>query len=156
MKARIQTADFDLGEEVAQLRAPYPQVGAVVSFLGTVRDLSDGVAVSAMTLEHYAGMTEKVLEEIRITAISRWDLIDALIIHRVGELKQTDQIVLVAAVSMHRQAAFQACEYMMDYLKTSAPFWKKETTPHGAHWVDARSSDEDLMARWLESVEDQK
>ena len=148
MKISVQTEDFDLNEEVASLRAGNPGVGAVVSFVGTVRDMHDGAQVSEMELEHYPGMTEKSLEEIISTASEKWDFIDATIIHRVGSLKPMDQIVLVAVTSAHRQEAFAACDFMMDYLKTSAPFWKKEQTPEGARWVDARVSDDEAMARW--------
>lgn len=148
MPIRIQAEDFDLGTEVAQLRATNPQVGAVASFIGTVRDMNDGSNVAAMELEHYPGMTEKALQDIVEQAKSRWNIFDALVIHRVGALKPLDQIVLVAVTSAHRGEAFAACEFIMDYLKTQAPFWKKETTPQGSRWVDARVTDDDAMAKW--------
>ncbi len=148
MAIRIQTQDFDLSAEIARLRDGNQQVGAVVSFVGTVRDLNDGLRVSEMELEHYPGMTEKALEEIVCQAKLRWDLFDALVIHRVGPLKPMDQIVLVAVTSAHRGEAFAACEFIIDYLKTDAPFWKKEQTPQGARWVDARVSDEGALAKW--------
>lgn len=148
MPIRIQTQDFDLGQEVATLRAGQPQVGAVVAFVGTVRDMNDGAGVSEMELEHYPGMTEKALEDIVASARARWNIFDALVIHRVGPLKPLDQIVLVAVTSAHRGEAFAACEFIMDYLKTQAPFWKKEDTPEGARWVDARVADDKALARW--------
>ncbi len=148
MTVRVQTQDFDLSTEVANLRRHTPKVGAVVSFVGTVRDLNDGEHVAEMELEHYPGMTEKALEEIIAEARSRWDLFDALVIHRVGPLKPLEQIVLVAVTSAHRGEAFDACEFIIDYLKTRAPFWKKEQTPAGARWVDARVSDDEAMAQW--------
>ncbi len=145
---RIQTDDFDLGAEIARLRAGQRDVGAVAAFLGTVRDINDGNAIRTMELEHYPGMTERALESIETRARSRWPLNDVLVIHRVGPLQPEDQIVMVAVTSRHRHAAFAACEYIMDYLKTRAPFWKKEDTPEGARWVDARESDFDAAARW--------
>jgi len=145
---RIQEADFDLSTEIINLRKGDLQVGAVVSFLGTVRDLNEGSEVHSMTLEHYPGMTEKALEAIVSQAKARWDIRDTLIIHRVGPLKPEDQIVLVAVTSAHRAEAFAACEFMMDYLKTAAPFWKKEETTDGGRWVDARVADDAAMARW--------
>jgi molybdopterin synthase catalytic subunit len=148
MPVRIQEHDFDLSVEVARLREDDGQVGAVAVFIGTVRDLNEGSAVKQMTLEHYPGMTEAALEEIIEQAKSRWDLRNALIIHRIGPLKPQDQIVLVAVTSAHRGEAFSACEFMMDYLKTQAPFWKKEDTPDGARWVDARVSDDQALERW--------
>ena len=148
MPVRIQTGDFDLGAEIAALRANDPRVGAVASFVGLVRDRNDGQGVSEMTLEHYPGMTEKALEAIVAEAKTRWDLIDVLVIHRVGPLQPTDQVVLVAVTSTHRGEAFAACEFVMDYLKTRAPFWKREVTPEGARWVDARESDDSAAARW--------
>jgi molybdopterin synthase catalytic subunit len=148
MSTRIQTEDFDLSTEVAALRAGNPKVGAIVSFVGTVRDLNDGAVVAEMELEHYPGMTEQSLAAIIAEAHKRWDFIDARVIHRVGPLKPMDQIVLVAVAAMHRREAFAACEFMMDYLKTAAPFWKKEQTPQGARWVDVRVSDDEAMARW--------
>lgn len=148
MPIRVQTQDFDLGIEVAQLRAANPKVGAVVSFVGTVRDLSDGSHVAEMALEHYPGMTEKALQDIVTQAKARWNVFDALVIHRVGPLKPLDQIVLVAVTSAHRGEAFAACEFIIDYLKTQAPFWKKEQTPQGARWVDARTADDAALAKW--------
>lgn len=148
MPVRIQEHDFDLTQEIALLRKDDAQIGAVAIFIGTVRDLNEGSEVKAMTLEHYPGMTEKALQDIIDQAKRRWDLKDALVIHRVGLLRPQDQIVLVAVSSAHRGEAFAACEFIMDYLKTLAPFWKKEDTPHGARWVDARVSDDEAMARW--------
>jgi len=148
MPVRIQTEDFDLSQEVKQLRAGDARVGAVASFVGTVRERNDGSEVAAMTLEHYPGMTEKSLEEIIEKAKARWDIFDVLIIHRVGPLNIEDQIVLTAVTSAHRGEAFAACEYVMDYLKTLAPFWKKEDTPEGARWVDARLSDDEALKKW--------
>ena len=145
---RVQTADFDVGAEIAALRAADGRVGAVASFIGTVRDVNDGRGVTTMTLEHYPGMTEKALEAIVAEARGRWDVLDLLVIHRVGELAPTDQIVLVAVTSAHRGEAFAACEFVMDYLKTRAPFWKKEATPAGARWVEARESDDEAASRW--------
>jgi molybdopterin synthase catalytic subunit len=145
---RIQESDFDLSAEIGVLRKNDPRVGAVVSFLGTVRDMNDGSQVKGMTLEHYPGMTEKALQEILDQAKARWDIYQTLVIHRVGPLLPEDQIVLVAVTSAHRGEAFAACEFIMDYLKTAAPFWKKEDTPEGARWVDARVTDEAAMARW--------
>ncbi|HZW12471.1 MAG TPA: molybdopterin synthase catalytic subunit MoaE [Noviherbaspirillum sp.] len=148
MAIRVQTQDFDLGKEVAELRAGQPQVGAVVAFVGTVRDMNEGAGVSEMELEHYPGMTEKALEDIVAEAKNRWNILDALVIHRVGPLKPLDQIVLVAVTSAHRGEAFNACEFIMDYLKTQAPFWKKEQTAQGARWVDARVTDDEALAKW--------
>jgi molybdopterin synthase catalytic subunit len=148
MTVRVQTADFDAGHEIAALRAGDARVGAVATFIGTVRDVNDAARVSTLTLEHYPGMTEKALEAIVAEAVSRFDIFDALVIHRVGTLAPTDQIVLVAVTSAHRGEAFDACRFLMDYLKTRAPFWKKETTPQGARWVDSRASDDEAAARW--------
>ncbi len=148
MSVRVQEADFDVGAELTALRAGDARVGALASFLGLVRDLNDGASVSEMTLEHYPGMTEKALEEIVAEAKGRWDIYDALVIHRVGPLKPCDQIVLVGVTSAHRGEAFAACEFIMDYLKTRAPFWKKEATPDGGRWVDARETDDSAAARW--------
>ena len=147
-RVRIQTADFDLSVEVAALRAEDGGVGAIASFVGTVRDRSDGQGVSQMELEHYPGMTEAAIEAMIDEALRRFDLRAARVVHRVGELAVGDQIVLVAVTSAHRAAAFQGCEFLMDYLKTQAPFWKKETTPEGARWVDAREADDAALARW--------
>jgi molybdopterin synthase catalytic subunit len=144
----IQRADFDLGEAVASLREGDAQVGAVASFVGTVRDRSDGQLVQAMELEHYPGMTERAIEAMIEQARRRFDIRGVRVVHRVGPLSPGDQIVLVAVSSGHRHEAFQACEFLMDYLKTQAPFWKKETTPDGARWVDARQSDDAALSRW--------
>ncbi len=144
----IQTDDFDLGAEVAGLRSGDAGTGAVASFIGTVRDRNDGQGVSAMELEHYPGMTERAIEAMVAEAGARFDIRGATVIHRVGVLAPLDQVVLVAVSSAHRGAAFQACEFLMDYLKTQAPFWKKESTPAGARWVDARVSDDEALARW--------
>ena len=145
---RIQEKDFDVSAEIEALRKSDPRVGAVVTFLGTVRDMNDGSQVKGMTLEHYPGMTEKALQEILDQASTRWDLYKTLVIHRVGPLLPEDQIVLVVVTSAHRGEAFAACEFIMDYLKTAAPFWKKEDTPEGARWVDARVTDDVAMERW--------
>jgi molybdopterin synthase catalytic subunit len=147
-RVSIQTADFDLSAEVAALRAGDGGVGAVCSFVGTVRDRGGAEAVSAMELEHYPGMTERAIEAMADAAHARFDIRAARVIHRVGLLQPCDQIVLVAVASAHRGEAFQACEFLMDYLKTQAPFWKKESTPSGARWVDARDSDDAALARW--------
>lgn len=150
MSVSVQTADFDVSNELAIMRAGRTDIGAIACFVGLVRDLNQGDQVSAMTLEHYAGMTEKALKQIIEQAEQRWQIQAVRIIHRVGELKPSDQIVLVAAASVHRQEAFAACAFMMDYLKTEAPFWKKEHTPTGARWVDARETDTQAKARWQE------
>ena len=148
MTVRIQTADFDVSAEIAALRRGDPKIGAVASFIGLVRDVNEGGAVAEMSLEHYPGMTEKAIEEIISQARARWSVLDALVIHRVGKLKPTDQIVLVAVASGHRGDAFAACEFIMDYLKTRAPFWKKEATGGGSRWVEARASDDIAAERW--------
>lgn len=148
MPIRVQTDDFDLGLEVSRLRAGNPSIGAIVTFVGTVRDVNDGAGVAGMELEHYPGMTEQALESIVAQAKERWRVVDALVVHRVGPLKPLDQIVLVAVTSAHRGDAFAACEFIMDFLKTQAPFWKKEQTEHGARWVDARTSDDESLAKW--------
>jgi molybdopterin synthase catalytic subunit len=150
MNARvsIQTEDFDVSAEIAALRRADARVGAVCSFLGTVRDRNDGDAVSTMELEHYPGMTEKSIEAMIDEAFKRFDIFAARVIHRVGLLQPLDQIVFVAVTSAHRGESFQACEFLMDYLKTQAPFWKKEETPQGARWVDARVSDDAALAKW--------
>jgi molybdopterin synthase catalytic subunit len=144
----IQAGDFDVAQEIAALRAADARVGAVCSFIGTVRDRNDGLSVSTMELEHYPGMTEKAIEAMIDEAHKRFDIYGARVVHRVGLLQPTDQIVLVAVTSAHRGQSFQACEFLMDYLKTQAPFWKKEQTPQGAQWVDARVSDDAALARW--------
>ncbi|WP_042298891.1 molybdopterin synthase catalytic subunit MoaE [Paraburkholderia kururiensis] len=148
MTVRVQTEDFDLSAEVAALRAQNPRIGAVACFVGTVRDLNEGSGVEAMELEHYPGMTEKALVDIVDAARGRWPGVDVLIVHRVGKLYPLDQIVLVATTSAHRGDAFASCEFVMDYLKTQAPFWKKERTAAGERWVDARESDDAALARW--------
>lgn len=148
MPVQVQTDDFDLSTEVARLRAGQASVGAIVTFVGTVRDMNDGENVSAMELEHYPGMTEKALRDIVAQAQQRWNIFDALVIHRVGPLQPMAQIVLVAVTSAHRGEAFAACEFIIDYLKTDAPFWKKEQTPAGARWVDARSTDDQALLKW--------
>jgi len=148
MPVRVQTGDFDVAREIAALRAGDPRVGAVAAFIGLVRDINDAATVSTLTLEHYPGMTEKALSRIVDEAKSRWNVYDALVIHRVGELKPTDQIVLVVVTGAHRGEAFASCEFIMDYLKTRAPFWKKERTPAGERWVEARASDDEKAARW--------
>ena len=148
MSVRVQAEDFDAGAEMARLRAADARVGAVATFVGTVRDVNDAARVEALTLEHYPGMTEKALEAIVAEAHARFDIYDALVVHRVGVLRPTDQIVLVVVTSAHRGDAFDACRFLMDYLKTKAPFWKKERTPAGDRWVDARASDEQAAARW--------
>lgn len=145
---RVQEADFDVGAETAALRADDARIGAVASFVGLVRDRNDGSGVSEMALEHYPGMTEKSLESIVAEARGRWELYGATVIHRVGVLQPTDQIVFVAVSSAHRGEAFAACEFIMDYLKTRAPFWKREVTPDGARWVDAREADTGAAERW--------
>ena len=145
---RVQTGDFDAGAEMAAMRHGNPKIGGIASFVGVVRDLNDGADVAEMTLEHYPGMTEKALEKIVDDAKARWDIHDALVVHRVGTLKPGDQIVLVVVASAHRGEAFQACEFLMDYLKTRAPFWKKEKTPEGGRWVDARTTDDVAADRW--------
>ena len=148
MTVRVQTKDFDAGAEIARLRQGNAKVGAVAAFIGVARDVNDGESVATLTLEHYPGMTERALEGIVAEARSRWRLIDALVVHRVGELKPTDQIVLVAVTSANRGEAFAACEFIMDYLKTRAPFWKKEATTGGERWVEARDSDDEAASRW--------
>ena len=148
MAVRVQVEDFDVARELAALRAGNCSVGAVAAFIGTVRDVNENAGVATMVLEHYPGMTEKALAEIVETARSRWDIIDALVVHRVGTLEPADQIVLVGVTSAHRGEAFAACEFIIDYLKTRAPFWKKEDTAAGARWVEARASDDEAAARW--------
>ncbi len=150
MSARvaIQTADFNLATEIEALRADDKRVGAVCSFIGTVRDRNDGSTISAMELEHYPGMTEKAIEAMIDEAHRRFDILGVRVIHRVGLLQPLDQIMMVAVASINRGQSFQACEFLMDYLKTQAPFWKKESTPEGERWVDARVSDDAALARW--------
>ena len=145
---RVQAEDFDTGRELEALTRGRADVGALASFVGLVRDANDGSPIAGMTLEHYPGMTEKALEEICREAHARWDLLDTLVIHRVGPLMPGDRIVLVGVSSGHRGEAFAACEFIMDYLKTRAPFWKREETPEGPRWVEARASDDDAAGRW--------
>ncbi|MEK6593418.1 MAG: molybdenum cofactor biosynthesis protein MoaE [Pseudomonadota bacterium] len=148
MTVRVQTEDFDISAEIAALRRGNPRTGAVASFIGVVRDLNEGEPVSEMSLEHYPGMTEKAIEDIILQARGRWQVLDALVIHRIGTLQPLDQIVLVVVSSEHRGDAFSACEFIMDYLKTRAPFWKKEQTGDKARWVDARVTDDIAAERW--------
>jgi molybdopterin synthase catalytic subunit len=151
-RVSIQQHDFNLADEVAVLRQGDARVGAVCSFVGTVRERNEGSEVASMELEHYPGMTEKAIEAMIDAAMSRFDIHAARVIHRVGLLQPLDQIVFVAVTSAHRGQSFQACEFLMDYLKTQAPFWKKEVTPEGARWVDARVSDDAALARWGPSI----
>ena len=148
MAVSVQTEDFDAGLEINRLQNARKDTGAVVSFVGLVRDLNEGDQVSQLTLEHYPGMTEKALEAIVSQAQNRWDIFDVTVIHRVGTLQAAAQIVLVAVSSAHRGEAFKACEFIMDYLKTEAPFWKKERTQSGERWLDAKSSDDEARERW--------
>ena len=150
MSARvlISTADFNLADEVASLRQHDKRVGAICTFTGTVRDRNDGLSVSSMELEHYPGMTEKAIETMIDEALVRFDIFGARVIHRVGLLLPLDQVVMVAVISAHRGESFKACEFLMDFLKTQAPFWKKEQTPEGARWVDARVTDDAALAKW--------
>jgi molybdopterin synthase catalytic subunit len=148
MTVRVQHHEVDVGAELAALRGTDARVGAIASFVGLARDLNDGRQVLDVTLEHYPGMTERALEDIVAQARARWDVIDALIVHRIGTVAPLEPIVLVAVSSMHRHEAFEACRFLIDYLKTDAPFWKKERTPEGSHWVEARSSDERARAAW--------
>ncbi|HZP86855.1 MAG TPA: molybdopterin synthase catalytic subunit MoaE [Burkholderiales bacterium] len=151
MPVRVQTEDFDAGAEMAALRRGNPAVGAIASFVGLVRDVNEGDSVCGLTLEHYPGMTERALERIVEQAKQRWDIIDVLVVHRVGALRPLDQIVLVVVTSAHRGEAFSACEFVMDYLKTEAPFWKKERTGQGDRWVEARDSDDLAAQRWKQN-----
>jgi len=148
VSVRVQAEDFDISRETAALRKDNPRIGAIASFIGVVRDLNEGDSVAEMTLEHYPGMTEKSITAIITDAQGRWQVMDALVIHRIGTLKPLDQIVLVVVTSAHRGDAFAACEFIMDYLKTQAPFWKKEQTGKGARWVDARAADDAAVQRW--------
>ena len=148
MRVRIQTEAFDVGAEIDRLRRSSTRIGAVASFVGVVRDLNDEAEVHAMALEHYPGMTEHAIEEIVQEAMERWSLIDASVVHRVGRLEPQEAIVLVVTAGAHRHQAFRACEFVMDYLKTRAPFWKKESTPRGERWVASRGSDEEAARRW--------
>ena len=148
MAVRVQTEDFDAGSEIARLRAGDATIGAIASFIGTVRDVSDAATITGLTLEHYPGMTEAALDDIVGEARRRFDIRDALVIHRIGALVPGDQIVLVVVASAHRGMAFDACRFIMDFLKTQAPFWKKERLPDGERWVEARASDDEAAARW--------
>lgn len=148
MTIRVQEADFDVGVELANIRKDNPQIGAVASFVGLVRDMNDGSSVAGLTLEHYPGMTESALADIVTEAKQRWEVLACTVIHRVGTLRPLDQIVLVMVASGHRGDAFDACEFIMDYLKTQAPFWKKESTSAGERWVEARESDAAAAERW--------
>ena len=148
MKIQIQVEDFDVSKELELLRADLPQIGGINVFVGTVRDEHVGQKIEGMVLEHYPGMTEKSLANILDQAQARWQILNATVIHRIGDLRPGEQIVLVAVASSHRGDAFAACEFIMDYLKTSAPFWKKELTPNGAHWVDARITDDERLKKW--------
>ena len=152
MPVRVQEADFDLSSEISAFRAGRAEIGAIAAFVGLVRDINVGSAVSSLTLEHYPAMTQKALQDIVLQARQRWDIIDALVIHRVGRLQPMDQIVLVAVASAHRGEAFHACEFIMDYLKTQAPFWKREQTPEGTRWVEAKTSDDSAAKRWEQFV----
>ena len=154
MPVRVQTEDFDVGAEMKALRSGNPRIGAIASFVGVVRDLNEHDQVSSMFLEHYPGMTERELEKICTLAASRWEICDSLIVHRVGVLLPADQIVLVVVTSSHRGDAFSACEFIMDYLKTRAPFWKREETPGGSRWVEARATDDEAAARWADKSDD--
>ena len=147
-RVSIQVQDFNLAQEIATLRQHDKRVGAVCSFTGTVRDRNDGLKVSSMELEHYPGMTEKAIEAMVDEAMARFDIFGARVVHRIGLLQPLDQVVMVAVTSSHRGDSFKACEFLMDYLKTQAPFWKKEQTPEGARWVDARVSDDAALAKW--------
>ncbi len=147
-RVSIQAHDFNLADQIAQLRRGDKRVGAVCSFVGTVRDQNDGLNVSSMELEHYPGMTEKAIEAMIDEAARRFDILGARVVHRIGLLQPLDQVVMVAVTSSHRGESFKACEFLMDYLKTQAPFWKKEVTPAGARWVDARAHDDAALAKW--------
>ncbi len=146
---RVQTEDFDIGREIEALTAGNTEIGGICTFTGTVREMAGDEQISAMTLEHYPGMTEKALKEIETEACSRWPLAATLVIHRYGRLEPGDRIVLVITASAHRDAAFEACQFLMDWLKTKAPFWKKEEVGDHAQWVDARESDDVAAERWL-------
>ena len=148
MAVRVQTEDFDAGSEIARLRAGDATIVAIASFIGTVRDVSDAATITGLTLEHYPGMTEAALDDIVGEARRRFDIRDALVIHRIGALVPGDQIVLVVVASAHRGMAFDACRFIMDFLKTQAPFWKKERLPDGERWVEARASDDEAARRW--------
>jgi molybdopterin synthase catalytic subunit len=151
IEIRVQPQDFDLSTELERMRLHNPQIGAIASFVGVVRDCSENRQLACMELEHYPGMTEKSIRQIIDEACRRWPLLGATVIHRVGKLAPTEQIVMVAVSACHRAEAFAACEFIMDYLKTSAPFWKKELTGHEGRWVDARDSDQAAAQRWSRS-----
>ncbi len=153
MAIRVQLEDFDVGAELEALSAGNHRIGGVASFVGLVRDLAEGEAVAAMTLEHYPGMTEKQLAKIEAEARARWPLEDCLIVHRYGRLEPGERIVLVITASAHRQAALESCQFLIDWLKTQAPFWKLEEGPEGSHWVEARASDDAAAARWAEPAD---
>ena len=153
MTVRVQTEDFDAGAEISALRRGDAKIGAVAAFIGLVRDVNEGSKVNSMTLEHYPGMTERSLERIVLDAKSRFKVEHVLVVHRVGELLPTDQIVLVVSAGGHLGDVFSACEYIMDYLKTEAPFWKREASMEGARWVASRQSDEEAAARWTEKLD---
>ena len=144
---RVQTADFNIADEIALMR-DNPAIGAIARFIGLVRDINDGLGINTLTLEHYPAMTEKAVAAIVAEAETRWRIIHCTVIHRVGELEPCDQVVLVIVASAHRADAFEACQFIMDYLKTRAPFWKKERTPQGERWVEARESDDVALLRW--------
>ena len=148
-RVAIQREDFNLADEIEQLRQGDQRVGAVCSFVGTVRSQNDGASVTSMELEHYPGMTEKSIEALIDQAMARFDIYGVRVVHRIGLLQPLDQVVLVAVTSAHRGESFKACEFLMDYLKTQAPFWKKEQTSNGARWVDARVTDDAALARWI-------
>ena len=150
---RVQREDFDVGAELERLTAGNPRIGGVASFIGLVRDMGGNDPVSALTLEHYPGMTERKLAEIEAEALSRWQLDAAVVIHRYGTLQPGDRIVLVATASPHREAALAACHFLIDWLKTEAPFWKSEETPAGEHWVEARAEDNAARERWMPALE---
>ena len=147
-QVRVQESDFDIGAEIATFKNDRTDIGAICTFTGLVRDLNLDDHVTTLTLEHYPGMTEKTLKEIIDQAIERWNLIDAMVIHRIGTLKPADQVVFVATASAHRGDAFLACEFIMDFLKTRAPFWKREETPDGSRWIEARGADSESAERW--------
>ena len=147
-RVAVQAEDFNLDEEIERLRAQDKRIGAICTFIGTVRDRNDGLNISSMELEHYPGMTEKAIEAMVDKALVRFDIFGARVVHRIGLLQPLDQVVMVAVTSSHRGESFKACEFLMDYLKTQAPFWKKEQTPEGARWVDARVSDDAALAKW--------
>lgn len=145
---RVQTEPFDTAAELARIKRGRSDIGGTAIFVGSMRDMSDGISISSMTLEHYSGMTEKALAEIDGVARGRWPLLDTLVVHRYGKLEPGEDIVLVIATSTHREAAFAACQFLIDWLKTKAPFWKLEQGPQGENWVAAKTSDDESAARW--------